>query len=397
MSQVLLSGVYALRNVTVDDADPSITYIGDWLITRRTDRYMSTTHYTRTLGSYATFSFTSATRIYYMGYGILKTDKDTTISIVFDDETQVVDIHRVAEEQLQAILWVSDILDPTVRHTIECRKISESGGGRDLNVDAFILTIPDAVVPPTFPITASSFNLSSSSRNTVAHSPNSSELDATVAHGSTVSRATTNSPSTIIWNPSLALNTPYVPSSTHESQSNGAIQTLVVNSSRPIPLSKSAITGIILGIIGLLCLIAIMFFYLGRRRPLQEPEATYFPHPSPQWMKDAFDNGHHMDLPGFSGPAQPRKRQTQASHEASHQRGAITPISNDHTQSHPDHGRISLVAYLGVIDTLDIDAPATGLPPYTVRPISGHCRIGAPISRRERQEMRDITERLIIS
>ncbi|KAG8805807.1 hypothetical protein FRC18_006480 [Serendipita sp. 400] len=45
------------------------------------------------------------------------------------------------------MLLNSSALDHTANHVIEGRRTSKDSGGRDLNVDAFILNIPDVTSP----------------------------------------------------------------------------------------------------------------------------------------------------------------------------------------------------------------------------------------------------------
>ncbi|KAG8757327.1 hypothetical protein FRC14_002149 [Serendipita sp. 396] len=407
--RVLSGGVYAAHNVTVDDADPSITYTGTWLTTDRTERYMSTSHFTRVQGSYATFSFTGATQIHFMGLGNTNTDVDTDIAIVLDGRTYTVDIYRAMSDHVQAILWSSDVLDPNMTHTLECRKTSVDKGGRDLNVDAFVLTIPDVVAPApssartstTTQANPSASSNSSSRSATALNTSNPSGVGAAIAGASTVaSGITSNAASNIVWNPSLSTDTQYVPVPTLESHSDGNVEASIGGSSGSDSLSKSAIASIVFGVIGLLCLIAIIFFYLGRRRKslqqLGTPQLYYLSHKE---LNEAHGNSHQTDRSVFLEPAQANLKQRQHSHEVSHQRGPSSSISSDNTRSHSGRIRVSLVASEGVLETVGNNTWTTGPPAYTVHPIIGHYtsttapRIGeTSMSPYQPRQIRDVKE-----
>ncbi|KAG8851597.1 hypothetical protein FRB91_007637 [Serendipita sp. 411] len=406
--RVLSGGVYAAHNVTVDDADPSITYTGTWLTTDRTERYMSTSHYTRIQGSYATFSFTGATQIHFMGLGNTNTDVDTDIAIVLDGRTYTVDIYRAMSDHVQAILWSSDVLDPTMTHTLECRKTSVDKGGRDLNVDAFILTILDVVAPAPSARTSTntqanpSASSNSSSRSATAlNTSNPSGVGATIAGASTVaSRITSNAASNIVWNPSLGTDTQYVPVPTPESHSDGNVEASIGGSSGSDSLSKSAIASIVFGVVGLFCLIAIIFFNLGRRRkPLQQLGTPQLYCLSRKELDEAPGNSHQTDQSVFLEPAQLNLKQRQHSHEVLHQRGPSSSISSDNTHSHCGRIRVSLAGSEGVIESVGNSTWTTGPPAYTVHPITGHYtsttapRIGeTSMSRYQPRQMRDVKE-----
>ncbi|KAG8832333.1 hypothetical protein FRB91_007636 [Serendipita sp. 411] len=368
--QVLSSGVYAARNVTVDDADPSIKYTGAWLTTARSDRYMNTTHYTKTKGSYATFSFTGATQVYFMGYGLTRASEDTNIAIVLDGETHVVDIYRDTSEYLQAILWSSDALDPTTKHTIECRKTSEDYGSRDLNVDAFILTIPDMATSPSV---ASTNPSGSPSPTTIVSSSTESGLDATGNDSSIVTSRATSSLTINEWNPSLDPNTLYQPISTSAVQSDGTVQASSSGSSGPNNLSKSVVVGVIFGAIGSVCLIAVVFFYLGRRRdPPQHLETLQFYAMSSHYAEGSPKSEQSTEQPTFLGTARPIMKQGENNHEEPHQRRSVSSISSGNTQSRSGHIRVSAIDSYVIPDGSQNDAWTVGPPAYTARPTAGH-------------------------
>ncbi|KAG8811766.1 hypothetical protein FRC18_003290 [Serendipita sp. 400] len=86
----------------MDDADTSIIYLGVWLKTTNSDRYTSTTHHSRTMGSYAKFTFHwCVTYNHFMSLVNTGDNVDSGIEIVLGDETRVVDICRDASEYLQ--------------------------------------------------------------------------------------------------------------------------------------------------------------------------------------------------------------------------------------------------------------------------------------------------------
>jgi hypothetical protein len=93
-----------------------------------------------TQGSYATFSFTGVTQVYYMGYGLLASKPDTMMDIVFDGTLYRVNESMPSTDRAQAIIWNIGSLDPQTTHTIVCRKSSETNSTdrMDVNVDAFM-------------------------------------------------------------------------------------------------------------------------------------------------------------------------------------------------------------------------------------------------------------------
>ncbi|KAG8786427.1 hypothetical protein FS842_000852 [Serendipita sp. 407] len=378
---LLSRGVYAAYNLTVDDADPAIAYLGTWLKITRSERYMSTTHYTKTMGSYAKFAFTGTIQIHFMGLGNTNESADTEIEIVLDGESQVVDIYRDKGEHLQAILWSSGILDSTADHVIECRKTSDDGGGRDLNVDAFILTIPDAVssssrttIAPTNPSTPSPF-----STPTIVNSPNLSRVNVTVVELSTVmSGVAGRNPSSIVWAPPSSMNTIYGPVSTPSSQYNGTIQASVGGLADSNILSKSVIIGIAFGALVLLCLIAVVFFYLGRRRnaprhviPLQlHDSSSYDPKGTPE-------DEQRIDQFVFLGSVQSNLKQGRYIHEAPHQEDLVSHISSGDTRSRSSRIETSFIGSDSITNSSESNSWMNDPPAYTFRPTSGLTSITA--------------------
>lgn len=100
-----------------------------------------------------------------MGLGIRNRTVDTTMTIALDGVATTVDQYR-AGSLVQAIMWSSGDLDVHSTHTIRVQKTTDDDGCRDLNVDAFILTIPDetsSLVSTSSTSKASTFLISQSS------------------------------------------------------------------------------------------------------------------------------------------------------------------------------------------------------------------------------------------
>ncbi|KAG8819944.1 hypothetical protein FRC17_010297 [Serendipita sp. 399] len=354
----ILGGVQSLHNVTIDDMDPSVTYVGTWLTAVRSERYMGTTHYTKVEGSYARFSFTGAIKVHYMGFGIRDRSLDARFAVTLDGKTEIGDGYRDVSERVQAILWSSTELDPAKTHTIECRKISADNGG-DLNVDAFILTIPDSVT-----------QTSSVRTSTIVASPSS--VGSILTSGTTVNPAgssglastPTSTLSNIVWSPSLSIITQYA-SGVTEPPLSGSVQ--IDGSSSPIPLSKSTVVGIVFASISVLCMIAAIFFYLGRRRTPPKPLESLYT--SAFHTEGAQKYDQRVDDSASPVPIQPSPKHERGAHDEPE---PASPLSSGNTQSRSNYLRASNTEFEVVTDVPESTIWTPGPPAYTAQPISGH-------------------------
>ena len=83
--------------------------------------------------------------IYYVGYGASGDNKGlgiSTIRVSLDDDKNDVLENILPQQPAQQILFHKTGLDVTKNHTIFVQKTSISGS-HDLNIDAFIYTVPD--------------------------------------------------------------------------------------------------------------------------------------------------------------------------------------------------------------------------------------------------------------
>ena len=83
--------------------------------------------------------------IYYVGYGASGDNKGlgiSTIRVSLDDDKNDVLENILPQQPAQQILFHKTGLDVTKTHTIFVQKTSISGS-HDLNIDAFIYTVPD--------------------------------------------------------------------------------------------------------------------------------------------------------------------------------------------------------------------------------------------------------------
>ncbi|CCA75483.1 hypothetical protein PIIN_09466 [Serendipita indica DSM 11827] len=226
------------------------------------DRYAGTTHYTRTKGSSASFSFTGASRVYFIGFGLRNKSIDTTMDLTLDGVTTTVDQH-VTGDRAQATLWSSGDLDVHLTHTIHVQKTSDNNGGRDLNVDAFILTIPDEtsslVSSPSTSRASSSSTFRSSPDGTIAESTSTRHLDT-----STSSRA-------LIWSPTELSVSFYGPASQAVSSVSTGTLTGPVQSLEST-MSTATVVGAVLGSLAAVCMLGVGCFLMGRHHRRRSEE-----------------------------------------------------------------------------------------------------------------------------
>ncbi|KAG8814170.1 hypothetical protein FRC17_001265 [Serendipita sp. 399] len=348
---------------------------------------MSTSHYTKTKRSYAAFSFTGAIQVHYMGLGNTREDVDTEIAIDFNGRTHRVDIYRDRGEHLQAILWSSDSLDSTATYTLVCRKISDDDGGMDLNIDAFILTIPDDIAPsPVRTPVSTRFigafqrqnvvtSVTSSTANPSAFpsslSSNLSRTDEVVRLSSTPTRTITGVSPSVIWSPSLVINTQPGPEAT---QSNGLVQVSVGNLRTRQFVSKAVIIGIAFGSIVALCTIAVVFFYCRRRRkPLRHLESPQ------QCPMDSCDprsapwDVHTTKDPIFISPEPVNpKHALHLSQLPSCPQTVSSRISSGFTRSDTGYIDVYLAESQDISDLSEVSGWALRPPEYTLRPLYDH-------------------------
>ncbi|KAG8814172.1 hypothetical protein FRC17_001267 [Serendipita sp. 399] len=373
---MVLHVVNAARNVTVDDTDPMITYIGSWQTTSNSRSYGRTYHYSNKDASSASFTFTGATQVHFMGLGMTNGDIDTDIRIVFDQRITTVDIWRDEGEQYQAILWSSGVLDPSSTHTIVAQKISDDGGGRDLYIDAFVMTVPDTV-----PLQQSGSSIPSSSgasSTSPSSSAGSTSISSTQANPS---GNATSQTSTTVWNPlmgsidsnTLSFNTLSAPEATDPSSAN-------IASSDRKTIPTAAIVGGVLGVLAFVSIIAAVFFWLGRRRRVQtETEGTSPVEPGwndstyPATVNSGGTDGSTMNLSMFSTPVLGAKGAAARREFSEGSMILSSPISEDptsprmmnRTSAHPPADQQSHVSESRT--WMMVNPPA-----YTPRPISGH-------------------------
>lgn len=255
---LLVQRATALHNVTVDDMSSDIIYSGTWLkSSSHEERYAGTTHYTKIKGSYASFSFTGAVKVYFMGLGIRNRTVDTTMTIALDGVATTVDQYR-AGSLVQAIMWSSGDLDVHSTHTIRVQKTTDDDGCRDLNVDAFILTIPDetsSLVSTSSTSKASTFLISQSS-GLVTEIP-SSDASATV--------------SALVWSPTeLTVAFAGLGSQAASSATIGEGMGPVQSPQRA--MSASTIVGTVLGSFAVICMLGAGCFLIGRYRRRESEE-----------------------------------------------------------------------------------------------------------------------------
>ncbi|KAG8753025.1 hypothetical protein FRC14_006495 [Serendipita sp. 396] len=367
-------GVSAVRNVTVDDTDPSINYIGTWTSMTASNRYGGTSHYTKTDGSSASFTFTGATQVHFMGLGMTNGDIDTDMRIVLDGRTATIDIWRDEGQQYQAILWSSGTLDPTTTHTITCQKISDDGGGRDLYIDAFVMTVPDTVPAPqtsrassTAPSTSASTGSAAASSSTITTSSVSNSLTQT-----TVSNASTTN-SAIVWNPSnsgVTVTTPSLDAASASGTSGSSSANTMSSDAKSTP--TAAIVGGVFGVIVIICIIAAIFFYLGRKRGAKTEAKVTQPY-EPRWNDPNFATSGEstMALSDYSAPVTQMKGMANRDAFSEGSLTSSSPISEDPTS--PRMARTSIhpserQSHVSESRTWMMANP----PAYTPRPISGH-------------------------
>ncbi|KAG8864730.1 hypothetical protein FRC20_010101 [Serendipita sp. 405] len=373
---IAFHGVCAVYNVTVDDTDPSINYIGTWIPLTASNHYGGTSHYTKTTGSSASFTFTGATQVHFMGLAITG-DMDSTMRIVFDGRTRIVDMWRDQRKVYQVILWSSDTLDPSNTHTITCQKSSDSGGGRDLYLDAFIMTLPDPVAssqtstssltPSILPSTGSA-PTSSSTTAVITGSVSTSMTQTTVINASTTN-------STIVWNPSnsgVTIVTPPDSLDTTSASGTSDFSSANTTSSDLRSTPTAAIVGCVFGVAAFICIVAAIIFNLSRKRGAKtEPNTTRVRGSSWDNPNFATVGGSTMEISGSSTLGLQMKGM--ATREALSE-GSLTspsPISENPTSI----GRNWTSAHHSEHQTQVSESQTwtTANPPaYTLRPISGH-------------------------
>ena len=184
----LIAPVGAETNVTIDDTDPRVVYELDrkrlefpgqrasFAVLRddhsplfqtavTEDRINRTTHYTSVLGATASLTFTvecfspltvrfflmprlqGAIAVYYIGYDVKGVPPPLLIPITLlpwhgSPTTVQSDMYRPAEASNQTVLFSSNRLDPSEMYTITVTKTNASLH-YGVNIDAFILTLPD--------------------------------------------------------------------------------------------------------------------------------------------------------------------------------------------------------------------------------------------------------------
>ncbi|KIM33308.1 hypothetical protein M408DRAFT_152610 [Serendipita vermifera MAFF 305830] len=246
-------GAQSTRNQTIDDTSKDIVYTGTWLSSRTlTDRINSTTHYTRVQGSYATYTFSGASALYFIGFGLstANVDDGTVIDVVFDGVTNRVDQHR--ETRGQSLIWSSGPIDASRFHTIVCKKTSVNNGGFDLNIDAFILTIPDVISTATTSLGTLVSTSSTGAPSSISSSTTASST--TITNSGTASTLPVPSVGWVPTNDSSFTNTDISSASTS-----------AASTASPTGPPTGAIAGGVIGAVSLLGLVALFFFLLGRR------------------------------------------------------------------------------------------------------------------------------------
>ncbi|KIM24904.1 hypothetical protein M408DRAFT_331567 [Serendipita vermifera MAFF 305830] len=249
-------GARSAQNRTVEETSREIIYsAGIWV----NGTYGSTTtRFTVTQGSSATLSFTGASAIYFVGYGLIaeNLNSGTIANVEFDGVVNRVDLHR--DHGGSVVMWSSGPIDPTKIHTIVCKKTSQDNWHYDLHIDAFILTIPDPSeisTSTTTPTSTGSGVVTSTSLTET--SPISSSLTTSFTTTTTSGTALAVPVPSMVWNPtedssvtdSGTLDVPTGPSSA--ASSTGTL--------------TGAIVGGVIGAVVLVCLASAFFFLLGRK------------------------------------------------------------------------------------------------------------------------------------
>ena len=86
---------------------------------------------------------TAGSAIYYVGYGAFDgQDGSTTNQITLDGQIYNIPENLDPGRPAQQILFAKTGLDPNTQHTIVVTKTTPSPGSHDLNIDAFIYTVP---------------------------------------------------------------------------------------------------------------------------------------------------------------------------------------------------------------------------------------------------------------
>ncbi|KAG8840656.1 hypothetical protein FRB91_005826 [Serendipita sp. 411] len=366
--QVLSSRAY---NRTVDHSDPSIAYFGTWLTTNNSGIYYNTSHYTKVKGSYVTFAFTSAAQIHFMGLANPRIAVDTSIEIVLDGQTHVVNIYRQGSQSFQTILWSSGALDPTTKHAITCRKTSESNGDRDLYVNAFIMSIP-GVAPQSSSVGIStapgipSASSSLSSRSTAINSTTFFGASATVTGSSTMISRITNAV--------FSVGTPvYEPVPTSESLSNVTIQAPIGGSSNSSTLPKTSSIIIAFSAVGFISMIAAIYFYLRRRKRASQLLEAHDTKGAPvdEQRAGQIEISESGQLGTKKGGNHPK---------ALYHQEPTSPISSGNTQSCSSYIGMPSIAYDSLIESSENPESDTTIlhpPAYTFRPTSDYTSITA--------------------